>query len=512
MPKKDFAALACWVAALGALLVILCAGHPVQAHLVHADALYLPVLFDDLFRDGGRFAHWFLTPAPYFFPDLPVYWLAWLAGNGVFEQTTIFALLQAVLAALCLYLLARQGLARAPLPAAAALSILFIWLGLHVDDPFVRLFSSAHHYGAFVASLLLVALWVRQEKEPGPGTPAVAAMSALAFLTTLSDALFLAQTAIPLLAAALLCRHGAPQASRPRRALLLLLAPALAGMLAYRFVVTHKTRFPTRLSLSGLPENLQEMGTICATLFGGRPLLAAALLLSLGLGMACILASLRRRTLPGLPRPLHLLAVFATLSCLATVSAMLLSKNMLPVPRYLAGALSWPLVAGLFALVHLLGQRARHAAPLLCLALCLGFSGLLAGEAWRVRDVRDSGRYFYPEQVACIDRALAAAGARYGMAQYWDAKRLQALSRQRLTLAQYSGELERMEWITSERFYRASYDFAIIAEQEPPPFRLPRARLAAQSGEPLQAVACGDRTVLLYGAGRLRAPPAAAPR
>ena len=89
----------CWLAALGALLLIFRAGHPVQAHLIHSDALYLPVLFDDLLRHGGRFADWFLTPAPYFFPDMPMYWLAWLASDSVFGQTTAFALLQTVFTA-----------------------------------------------------------------------------------------------------------------------------------------------------------------------------------------------------------------------------------------------------------------------------------------------------------------------------------------------------------------------------------------------------------------------------
>lgn len=504
--KKNMAALACWGLALAALFLILRAGHPVQGHLVHSDALYLPVLFDDLARQGGHFADWFLTPAPYFFPDMPLYWLAWAGAGDVPGQTILFALLQVVLLGIALFLLARQALVRAPLPAAVALSILFVWLGLHVDDPFVRLFASAHHYGAFVISVFLAALWLDRENA-APGGWRGPAVAALVFLTTLSDALFLAQAVLPLLATALLCRHGAPAAAAaPRRAVLLLLAPALAGMLSYRFVVAHPTRYSTRLSLSRLPDNLQEMGTICANLFGTRPLLAAALLLSLGLGAACMLASLRRRTLPGLSRPLHLLAVFATLSFLATVSAMLLSKNVLPVPRYLIAALSWPLVAGLFALAHLFDGRFRHAG-VLPLALGLGFAALLAGDAWRLRDVRDTARYYYPEQVACIDQALAAAGARYGMAQYWDAKRLQALSRQPLTLAQYTGELDRMEWITSTRFYRDRYDFAIVGDQEPAEFRLSRTRLAALGSQPLREVACGDRSVLLYGPGGLRAPP-----
>jgi hypothetical protein len=194
--------------------------------------------------------------------------------------------------------------------------------------------------------------------------------------------------------------------------------------------------------------------------------------------------------------------VFATLSCVATVAVMLLSERAQPVPRYLIAALSLPLVAGVFLLAHWLGAGFRHAG----LGLAFLFAGLLAFDAWQVRNVDQVSRYFYPEQIACIDRALAQSGARRGIAQYWDAKNVQALSRHRPIMAQYMGDLAPMEWITSQRFFNAAYDFAIIAEREVPPLRLPRAQLIAANGEPARTVTCGDRSVLLFGPGRLRVP------
>lgn len=501
-PWRNILALACWGASCAALLDILSAGHPVQAHLVHSDALYLPVLFADVLEHGGRLRDWFLTPAPYFFPDMPLYWLAWLGSDGIARQTTSFALLQSILTALALYAVAHQVLSRNRLLAAATLATLFIWLGLHAGDPFVRMFGSAHHYGAFVAALLLMAAWLRQEGQDTPGlaAPMAVAIAALVFLSTLSDALFLAQTVIPLLAALLICRQDAPRPRLRLRGFLLLFVPAFAAMLSYKLVVAHPTRYSTRASLSALPGNLAEIGRIGDGLFGQRPLLALALLLSLGLGLICMASLARRRPLLSLPRPLQMLAAFALLSFGATVSAMLLSKNVMPVPRYLIGALAWPLVAGGCVLAHMLGERWRYPSLLPCAVL----ASLLATQACRVNTVHDTDHYFYPEQIACIDRALAAAGARHGIAQYWDAKRLQALSLRSLSLAQYTDTLEPMKWITSERFFRTSYDFAIIAEHEAPSFRLPRDRITAINGEPRQVLGCGDRTILLYPAGQLR--------
>lgn len=506
--KTNLLALACTLAAFAALLASLHAGHPVQAHLVHSDALYLPVLFDDLLARDGALANWYLTPAPYFFPDFPLYLLAWLGGSGVFAQTTIYALLQTVSMAGAVFLVARQALDSYRLLAAAVLVIVFIWLGMHADDPFVRLYSSAHHYGAFIAALLLAALWLRLDagRDDRDSRIAAAAVVALAYLATLSDALFLVQAVAPLLATVWLYRrHAVPGAGLGvRRAAILFFLPAIVAMLSYRFVVAHPTRYKARLGLAKFSANLEELGTICTTLFGPRPLLAVVLLLSLLAGFSCILAVLRGKAPASLPRPLQLLLVFATLSCAAAVSVMLLSTTVQPVPRYLIAALSWPLVAGTLALAFLLGARVRLAG----LGLAFVFSGLLANDAWRTRNQHDSDSFFYPEQIACIDRALASSGARHGIAQYWDAKRVQALSRRHPTLAQYTGKLDQMEWITSQRYFSTRYDFAILADQEAAEFRLPQAQLFAINGEPKQTVTCGDRTLLLFGPGGLRlAPP-----
>ena len=66
-----------------------------------------------------------------------------------------------------------------------------------------------------------------------------------------------------------------------------------------------------------------------------------------------------------------------------------------------------------------------------------------------------------------------------------------------------------MKWITSDRYFAARYDFAIIADQEAAEFRLPTDRLMASNGAPLHTVTCGDRSVLLFGPGGLRLPTAA---
>lgn len=111
---------------------------------------------------------------------------------------------------------------------------------------------------------------------------------------------------------------------------------------------------------------------------------------------------------------------------------------------------------------------------------------------------------FYPEQISCIDNAIDQRGLRNGIAQYWDAKYIQAFSKLKINLAQYIENLEEHRWVTSNKFYKKNYDFSIISENAKPPYKISSQKLAEINGEPGSAVICGDKKILIYGQGKLR--------
>jgi hypothetical protein len=71
---------------------------------------------------------------------------------------------------------------------------------------------------------------------------------------------------------------------------------------------------------------------------------------------------------------------------------------------------------------------------------------------------------FYPDYIACIDGSLKNFHLVYGIAQYWDAKHIQAFSKQKIVLAQHWSDLQEQKHITSDAFFKSAYDFAIISE------------------------------------------------
>ena len=65
---------------------------PAQNRLFDSDALYLPTLFSDIFANNGQIKDWFLTPAPYFFPDFPMFFSVLLGRSDTLQPNNCFCI------------------------------------------------------------------------------------------------------------------------------------------------------------------------------------------------------------------------------------------------------------------------------------------------------------------------------------------------------------------------------------------------------------------------------------
>jgi hypothetical protein len=173
----------------------------------------------------------------------------------------------------------------------------------------------------------------------------------------------------------------------------------------------------------------------------------------------------------------------------------------LPVmPRYLIPVFSWPVVTAGLLIGSRMGVRLIPVAIVVSL-LAVASLGADAYDLTRQNGV--AGR-LYPDDIACIDDALERQSLQNGIAQYWDAKYIQTFSRLDLTMAQYLENLEPMKWITSGRYFRNSYDFAVVSEDAEPAYKISSDLLQRVSGPPARVVSCGNRTLYIYGKDRLR--------
>lgn len=493
--------------AVACLAVCYLSGHGLRAGLLNADALYLPTLFDDLLARGGRLSDWYLTPAPYFFPDYPLYLAAYWLAPDAYGQIIVFGMLQCALLFAATIVLARTLGSPAPLPCAACSLTLFAWLAASGREPFVLLLSNAWHFGSFLNALLLAAAWLHYRQSGARG--ALWTACALACGATLSDSLFLLQAALPLACVAtaqVLLERGRPSGRGAdwRRRLLPAWAPlvgALLGHAGYEWVVTHPTRYQAEMDLGHLPANLRALSAIARGLWETLPPAVLGWLACFAFALACAARLARRRDPFGLPPSLAWLPVFWLVSLASTLAVSLLVTNLPLAARYFIAAACWPILLAPMAAAQLLGERRAPALLLAGAFACTLGIGTVTLRQWQAHPLEYA---YYPPNIACLDQALAGpglhhGGVKHGIAQYWDAKPFQRFSRRGIVLAQHIASLDELPWITSGRYFRPAYDFALVGPDAPPPHHIPAARLEAINGAPAARVRCGAYTVLLYG-------------
>ncbi|UGQ45491.1 hypothetical protein [Massilia endophytica] len=498
-----FGALAAGLAAL----VLAYLQHKINLLLFfNSDALYLPSLYQDIVQRGGRLSQWFLTPAPYFFPDWPLYF----AANGLFAQAwhavAAYFVFQAVLLCGALYLLGRLLAPGAVASTSAAAVTLFIaLLGAQGAYPYVYLLLSAYHVGEFLLSLLSLALLVQALRKDGPLPPTLpAGLFAAATLAVMSDKLYVLHHVLAVLAAFVLMRRR----WQPVRRNLLVLAGALlagcvAGALLHKLLVANPVGLPWKFTVKELARNARDIAALWGGLWQFSPLAATVTLGWYAALLALLPGTLRGRGWRIEERGTALLAVSSLASFGGLLLVMLLSRAPVTI-RYFIPVFWLPLALAMPMLHAALPERARRALlPLAWLALLAALWQLVSLARGEPRAVQGAP---YPEEVACIDRALRPYGAVHGIAGYWEASRITMLSQSGIRVAPVTATLEPNRWITTGRNFQSAYDFALVPRDAAAADQPEEAALRRLNGEPAAQAECGMLRVLVYPRAALKLP------
>jgi hypothetical protein len=473
----------------------------------NSDASYLPALYHDLFERGGQLRAWFLTPAPYFFPDWPLYFgMRWLTGSEYHALAGVMAaqaLLMWGLAALVL----RHFAATANALAASALATVMVCLAaVNGLFPYTYVMLASYHFGTFLVLLAALALMLPLLRQTAPlSRGRLAGLAMLTALTVLSDRLYLMQFALPALALLVLMRGRLPQ-WRPLA--LALLAGCVAGMLLYKWklLVPNSVSMPWHLAPRSTGANLQALLAMGGTVGQRYPLLALycalyyAALLSLAPGTLLNRGWRLAETGAAWMNMLALAGAAGLLLVMAVSKAPPTERYLIPaflLPVLLGPALAWSLAAQWRG-----GARQRHDGA--GAALLLG-GALLAWPLTQV--VLRSGpvqQDYYPPQIACADRIFAQYDLRHGYAGYWDASWLAMNSRRKPVVAVTEGELLEQHWITTGGNFRPRYDFAVVAVDAADRERPSEALVVRRNGPPEAVAQCGTLKMLIYPRGGLK--------
>ena len=475
----------------------------------NSDAVYLPSVFSDIFISHHHFTSWFFTPAPYFFPDMFVFFGINTFIHSVFYSIIIYAVFQSLLTLFIIskiaYLVTKQK--SSILWTHIVFLLILVYPAMKSLDLFGASFKSACHFGTIINGLLLLLCIMKYCKKPL--LKYLIVIFSLAILGAASDLLFIVQFIIPIIAAFIIFKMFKMKVNlHIFKISLILIAGSLMGCSAkYFFILGNNSNYilqsPKKITLV-FEGFLQKFKLI----FLQNPIFATLVLVFYVILAVTVIHERRKKAENFIEceerNYVFFLGFFVFLSMLCTLGNFVINhlfittRYLLPV-FFLPIALCWLPFTSIFKSLAI--NRILMTALFLILFLAMA-------EKLYFRTPYQYG--YYPQQVFCIDSGIKEYNSHrqekieYGISAYWLAKSTAILSKEGIVISQYEENLKRRLWITTSENYRDRYDFAITSNQGPG-YMLDINLIKHINGEPITSFECGnDITVLIYGKDRLR--------
>ncbi len=483
-----------------------------QNFIFDSDDLYLPSLFKNIFSHNGSIHDWYLTPAPYFFPDYLLFGISYVLTKKIHYQMAIYACLQITLLWICLYFLFKKMVAaernlsstdflELPRYMAISTTALLLWLATN-QSIYSYLLLSANHYGTFLvevtSTIFILDYFQKVNINAISKKYIVLSVFILSIIITYSDCLYIAQYVAPM-SAAYVCSSLTIREKKIKESLVIIaiLVGSFIGYKLYPLFLAHPTRYPNHLHLKQYIINFPYISAIFHRMMIGMPFVTLYLsffYITLVLSIPYLIIQRKKREL--------LIALFLLFSAGSILSTLIFIRHFIPADRYFISFVNWPIIFGVYFLTIRI-KKISYMFNLCILTLILFFLGL---EIKGLLETNHFHNQYKNADVVCIDRALNAFPEhKYGIAQYWDAKFIQAHSEHELVLAQYDRLLNEHRWITSSTFFRNVYDFAIINTNSPiDEYKIPRTIITRYSGKPLKTIHCGNHDLLIYNKDKLK--------
>jgi hypothetical protein len=426
-----------------------------------SDTVQYGLLYRDLFEDGFHFTGWNISHAPEYLQMIVALLLRGVAGTltagHVFEAMT-----QPVLLALALrWTLCRLGAAQAILAPLAAAAVMCLVATNHGLDYIAFVWSNRHGYTA-ILSVLGLGLLIEARR----GRPRIAAaLALLVCVGVASDMLFLVWFVGPAIIAALTTASFSG-AGRLRKAVLAIGAGVGLGLLIF-WTMTPTATVAAKLGIA--PDTAWgALGRISDMAFKTSPERTLSSLLTLAGGAVAAVFAVRAAESGERAAGVYAAAliVLAPLAVAATAAPF----REAGYTRYLLAPQLLGLVVMMIALRAAIGPRGG---PALTVALSVA---ILPGLRALPPSVPPATS-FYPPLVECLDRVARKHRLEYGVADYWLAKYVTALSHSGLRVVSVKPGLDpfvdftNIEWflggVGARRHDRPLYTFAIMGAGRP---------------------------------------------
>ena len=474
-------------------------------HLYNAEHMYIHVFFKDIFEKSGSIQDWHVALAPSFIPDYFLFLFAYIFSGNAYIQNAIYMVLQIIaFAGVILFALRQITTKEISFITTASIIAFFVWLVILYGQPFIYLFINSYHFGIIILSVLNIALWLKYKQSNNINY--FLAIIFVCFVGAFSDAHFLPQSIAPL-AVTIMLSAILFKDTPIRKAAILSFCVTMAGILGYfslSLVPAQLRKTPAIPDLKGMGQELIRLFDFMGQHFISLPILSFILMIFTFIIIKQFYILLLKKNQLQQNKFDIILQIYVILTIAGAMGFILLFSTVHVADRYLIPLLIFPTILVFLSLYN----SSKFANPRFHLCIFLAISMLSVGTL--IPRINKNGLHtnYYPDYLACIDEALGQTSLSNGIASYWGGKHIQAFSKLDLTLAQYiTDNLTVFPRVTSGKYYRDSYDFAIINNFKfiashrilGHSYRLFKDKVINFSGNPKQIKECGGWTVMVYG-------------
>ena len=446
--------------------------------LFFTDVLYIPAIYHDLFILKNSFSGWALTPAPYFFPDMPLYAIARFLTGSMVGAVTLSGVVQFVL--LYAGFVRLVALWQKEL-AGVSLAFLFVSVAVFYFQPFYTLYLLSMHSGVFLVFVWLTWFYYSQAGKFNK-------RQSILFFIVLSLSVFSDRLMILYIAALFFTEISdrfrfknfagslfSVFRSKPGGIIVVFLYPVLTGLLLLGMLksvmhVSLPAKIPTIISASVFTKTIVEFSV-------ESPMVMAVIVFS----FLYHLYMFAGKKDTGFRRKIHLLSIllFVLAASVPVATGVFMDKYSI---RYLVGTL-------VFVTVLAISDISFSPVVQLTLAAMLVAAGIV-----KMDGLPNPERLYnrYPGKVSCLDNLAGDEGFRYGLSDYWNAKYISLFSRKNLWVDQINyTDLSPVNILNNRNWYMGKKYRFIVTEG------LNRDEILKKYGQPLRIHDCGSE-VFVY--------------
>ena len=497
-------------------------GYLVSHAQFNADALQIPAIAQDILTEKGRLSDWYLSTAPYYFPDIPISIFAYLLTLDSFYQVIWTGIFQTLITFAAIWYFARKITPEKAFSQAVIAIAVIIWVALIPAENFFHkvfssvfsyLFVTAFHYGSFISLLLVGVLWTacREAVIKEKKILLFVLLCLIAVFGGASDALFIPQAGAALVASVLLANIIHRDFSWKRLAAsLIVFISSFLGKYLHHYLNPQ----PVPVSLDENPlhyletyfwKNLTAFSEMMLDIIEPAPIYGVFLFCYTIIIIHIIYTQYRKTDICSSEKILLFISLFSFLSIIITAITLTVSWLPLSTDRFLIPLFFFPFIVTILYI----GYYFKNGSVILGLFFSSGLLITLGISVFLYVEVHGIKFKIYSDLNHCVDQTLKETGGRNGVTDYWTARPLQLFSKLDLEIAPYRNlhntfaSIEPYHWVTSKRFFKDSYDFALVGNSSRENDKGARKRIIDYNGEPLREVSCEGALLMVYENGKL---------